>query len=104
MPSDAHHGQVCDCRSSQSLGRFRIAPPVLHVDSCFRRNDRYGGCVEANPLCRFGGGLGACNAPLRGYAVMVQRNAAGSLRVSLKVAFFLSPKTGGFQGVDDLAC
>ncbi len=45
--------------------------------------------------------LGACNAPLHGFAETVQRDAAGSLRVSLSSPLLFSPKNGG-QGVDGL--
>jgi hypothetical protein len=59
--------------------------------------------------------LGACNAPLQGFAVMVQRSAAGGLGVPPKKCrrtscresegvpqfFFLSPQEWGTKGVEN---
>jgi hypothetical protein len=61
-------------------GTFWIPAPRFHEDKLCG-NDRQG--YEGLRPCRgFGGVLGACNAPLRGYAVTVQRDAAEGLGVS----------------------
>jgi len=48
---------------------------------------------------RFWGVLGACNAPLQRLDAMVQRDAAGSSRVSLDSIFFSPPRLGA-KGVE----
>jgi hypothetical protein len=54
-------------------------------------------CRGAKPLCRgLGGVLGALHAPLQGYAITMQQNAAGVWGVPRS---FIPPKNGG-QGVE----
>ena len=95
------------------LLRHWIPAPRFHEDK-LRRNNR----TELRGACPYwglGGILGACNAPLQGFAVMVQRSAAGGLGVPPKKCrrtscresegvpqfFFLSPQEWGTKGVEN---
>ena len=76
--------------SIQALLAGSPSLPAPTLDSRLRGNDP----PEADR--GLGGFLGACNAPLQRFAVMVQRNAAGSLRVSLRY-FLQSPQEWGLE-------
>ena len=76
----------CGCAMALSVRKLLACAPKGV------QRGRRGVIRRALALCQgFGGVLGACNAPLQRFAVMVQRNAAGSLRVSLNFTF-ISPK------------